>query len=506
MEILKDRVLIVGGGPVGLSLALVLAKYKIYSVILEEREEPTSLDESRAITWMPRGLEFLNWLGIEQRFLKEGLIRYYHQFESPKQPLLTWSFKAIQSPYPYSLQVPQHKTEILLQESALETGFVEIRRGHKVINLTQNSNQVSVTVEHEAKIYELCTPWGVGCDGSKSKVREELSIRKHWRDYGMYSVVADFEMDCSLDKELSNIVLDPKRPYGFFYFAPGCWRFIYRINKGEDRQTTASKEFASKLIKEKLPNACIHRPLWISSFRLGQGQSDTYQKGRWLLAGDAAHAMGPSAGAGMMVGVLGAWRLGWRLALVMKNNPQSSLLLQDYSREQHDAADEIQGNNAIIFKNMSIKKPIIATIRSFFMKNILSKVSKIENVALEKEALLRQALPVISSTDYHIPKGWITSKRIGPWILGQRIPYIVNESSFNPLDFTDLGYTIFSIGKSDKQKERELFQHLMDSLKLPTDVKVVTPDEKSLYRVKNMKFIFVVVRPDQHILSILEEG
>lgn len=76
--------------------------------------------------------------------------------------------------------------------------------------------------------------------------------------------------------------------------------------------------------------------------------------GRWLLAGDAAHAMGPSAGAGMMLGVFGAWRLGWRLARVTVDAaPQE--LLDDYGREQRAAAAQVQQANARIFRNLAVR-------------------------------------------------------------------------------------------------------------------------------------------------------
>jgi hypothetical protein len=90
----------------------------------------------------------------------------------------------------------------------------------------------------------------------------------------------------------------------------------------------------TELLKSKLVGTRVHRFLWASAFRLGQGQSEGYRKGCWLLCGDAAHAMGPSAGAGMMVGVLGAWRLGWRLALAAKGDPRAEELLAGYEREQ----------------------------------------------------------------------------------------------------------------------------------------------------------------------------
>lgn len=94
-------VLIVGGGPVGLALSLVLSKYKIPSLILEAKEDPTSKDESRAITWMPRGMEFLEWLGIFNRFYEKGVIRVLHQFENQHGKLLGWPFDTLETPYQY---------------------------------------------------------------------------------------------------------------------------------------------------------------------------------------------------------------------------------------------------------------------------------------------------------------------------------------------------------------------------------------------------------------------
>lgn len=58
-----QRIAIVGGGPVGLALSLILARYQVPTIILESRSGPTPRHESRAIVWMPRGLELLEWLG-----------------------------------------------------------------------------------------------------------------------------------------------------------------------------------------------------------------------------------------------------------------------------------------------------------------------------------------------------------------------------------------------------------------------------------------------------------
>ena len=68
-------------------------------------------------------------------------------------------------------------------------------------------------------------------------------------------------------------MLDPRRPYGFFYFSPGRWRFIYRINESEDRSAMTTQEAAAKLLKSKLPRAQVHRFFWASAFQLGQSHS-----------------------------------------------------------------------------------------------------------------------------------------------------------------------------------------------------------------------------------------
>ena len=131
--------------------------------------------------------------------------------------------------------------------------------------------------------------------------------------------------------------------------------------------------------------------MWASAFRLGQGQSESYRKGRWLLCGDAAHAMGPSAGAGMMVGVLGAWLLGWRLALAAKGDPRAEELLAGYERGQRAASEDVQNANATIFRNMALANPVAAAAHSLVLRG-LSHLKPVVRRMTEKEALVTQRL------------------------------------------------------------------------------------------------------------------
>ena len=386
-----EPAVIIGGGPVGLTLSLVLARYGVPTLVLEARKTPTPPDESRAVTWMPKGLELLDWLELGENFDRQGVRRVAHEFWADERRLLRMPFDEVRSTHRYTLQLPQHDSEIMLEGAALRTGMVEIRRGHRVVGLDQNEHEASVNVEGPDTAYDLTAPYAVGCDGARSNVRRALGIGTRWRDYGTHSAVADFEMGCGLPKEVSGIVLDPSRPYGFFYFAPGRWRLIYRINEGEDRLAMTTEDAATELLKSKLSGVQVHQFLWASAFRLGQGQGETYRKGRWLLCGDAAHAMGPSAGAGMMVGVLGAWRLGWRLAMSVKGGARSEELLVGYEREQRAASEEVQNANARIFRQMALSNPTAAAVRSAALRG-LSRLRPVVRRMTEKEALVTQTL------------------------------------------------------------------------------------------------------------------
>ena len=93
------------------------------------------------------------------------------------------------------------------------------------------------------------------------------------------------------------------------------------------------------------------------------------------------------------IGILGAWRPGWRLALVTMEDYRAEELLPGYDREQHTASEEVQNANATIFRNMALANPVAATVRSAALRG-LSHAGPIVRRMTEKEALVRQSLYV----------------------------------------------------------------------------------------------------------------
>ncbi len=494
-------IIIVGAGPVGLALALVLARYGVSSLVLEARAAPTPRDESRAITWMPRGLELLDWLGLGHTFAEVGVHRRAHEFWANGRPLLALPFDAVDSVHAYTLQLPQHDTETLLESAALATGCVEIRRGHRVVEVGGSATEATARVEGPHGAYHVAAPWAVGCDGFWSNVRKGLGIATTWRDYGAYSAVADFEMQCDLPVDVSRVVLDPARPYGFFYFAPGRWRLIYRLNRGEDRQAMTTEAAATDLLHAKLPGARVDRFLWASAFRLGSAQSSTYRHGRWLLAGDAAHAMGPSAGAGMMVGVLGAWRLGWRLALAVQGHARGTALLDDYAHEQRFAADEVQDANALIFRSIALTNPIAAALRGVVMRG-LARLPFFTRQLTAKEALVSQTLPVSGAADKPATGVWKELDRLGAWKAGRRIPAAAVGSIYHANGADLRSHLLISIGHVNVQAQG-LAATLAEHSPVPVQVLEAHPDRATQWREAGTSSVAVaLVRPDQHVVAI----
>lgn len=495
-------IVIVGGGPVGLVLSLVMARYEVPTLLLESRLQPTPRDESRAITWMPRGLELLDWLGLGALFAQLGVLRTAHEFWSGRQRLLTLPFDQVDSTHPYTLQLPQHDTEALLERAALATGCVEIRRGHSVVSVGQRDDAATMLVEGPEGSYEVSAPWAVGCDGARSTVRHSLGIESIHRDYGSYSVVADFEMDCDLPTDVSRLVLDHQRPYGFFYFSPRRWRLVYRLNPGEDRNAMITEEAATAILVERLPSARVNRFLWASAFPLRQGQSATYRKGRWLLSGDAAHAMGPSAGAGMMVGVLGAWRLGWRLALAAKEHPDAEglldRLLDDYDREQHAAADDIQDANATIFRNVAMRNPVAAGLRTQALR-LLGRTS-LPRKLVAREALTSQVLPASRANDRLKGETLKEIQVVGRWEVGRRAP---SEA----LRYTGLHHMLLPVGGIrgvEQCAEASIKRAAEDAPFRVSLISASTTKVQYAFESGVSAPTYALVRPDQHVVAIYQ--
>lgn len=385
-------VLIVGGGPVGLTIALALARRGLRSTVIERRAEPTPVLESRAITWMPRAIEVATALSVDAGLQKQSHKRTVHRFAGPGgTTLATIRFDRLRHPHPYTLQLPQGESERLLEMAAADSGKVEVVRGAEVIAIAQDSRSVTVTYRNpaSARSRSLQARYGVAADGASSSVRQFLDVPISRVRYGARSVVADFVGTAGIPPDESVLVLDSARPRGLFPITPHRWRLIYRVNSRDDPATAATPDVASNHLKRYFPTAHADAFTWSSSFELTQGDAAAYVKGRWILAGDAAHPMGPSAGAGMMLGVLGSWRLAWALDRVRSGHPTA---LEEYAVAQKLAAARVQHSNALIFRQTAVTSRAFGALRTPLFA-LAARATPMPIALARREALVNEPLP-----------------------------------------------------------------------------------------------------------------
>src|SRR5271167_747168 len=171
-------VMIVGAGPVGLTLAAGLAKQGIRSIVLEKKPE---LDEhSRALAVQASTLELLNSYGMADEFMQEGcFLRQvnWHDVDRGKVVLrMSFDEIATETAYPGVLFIPQDRVEHLLLHRVLETGLCEVRFGHQFVSYTEASDHLVVSFADSSEVQTTMTAsFLVGCDGAHSGVRRAWS-------------------------------------------------------------------------------------------------------------------------------------------------------------------------------------------------------------------------------------------------------------------------------------------------------------------------------------------
>ncbi|WP_405578575.1 FAD-dependent monooxygenase [Streptomyces sp. NBC_01092] len=333
---MEDRhVVIAGGGPVGLWLAAELRLGGISVTVVEER---TEIDErSKALTIHPRTIEVLASRGIHGPFLAEGLTIPFGHFAMLDDRL---DFRGLDTPFPYTLFLPQARTEELLQEHALRLGAT-IVRGQRVTGFTETGRSVTVQVTGPEGTYEIEGAYLVGCDGVGSTVRTAAGI-----DFpGTPSTVLGWLGDVTLDNPPRN-AFSSFTHHGGVMVAPLPGGRFRVVGVSPDSVTTewpgdlTLDELRRKTVAIAGDDLGMRDPSWLSRFGNATRLAAEYRRGRVLLAGDAAHQHFPTGGVGMNVGIQDAHNLGWKLAATLNGRAPEGLL-DTYHAERHPVGAQL---------------------------------------------------------------------------------------------------------------------------------------------------------------------
>lgn len=329
------EVVIVGYGPVGNTLAILLGQLGHSVVVLERQPEAYPLP--RAVHFDHEVGRILQSCGIgaDLRDVTEPVDIYEWRSGTGATLLRFGRTGHSSSGWPLSSMFSQPELENLLDRRARSLPGVEIRRGTEVSGLVQTSEDVTVrTAAHG----EVRAQYVVGCDGANSAVRELLSVPLC--DLGFFYdwLVVDVILHEPRVFDPPNLqICDPARPATVVSGGPGRRRWEFMRLPHETLNELSEEARAWELLASwdvHPGNARLERHA-MYTFRARYVQQ--WRAGRVLLAGDAAHLMPPFAGQGMCAGIRDVANLAWKLDLVLRNRAAQALL-DSYEQERLPSA------------------------------------------------------------------------------------------------------------------------------------------------------------------------
>ena len=340
----RRPVVIVGAGPVGLTIAVGLARYGIPAVVLEPRDSVSF--GSRAACISRRSLEIWDRFGVARRPLEKGLswtggrsfwhgheVLNFHMPDDEDQKL------------PPMINLQQCYAEQYLVDALETCPDCTIRWHSRLTGVRPSQDGVRLSVETPEGSYELDADWVVAADGARSFVRQALGLRMEGTSYEGRYLIADIKLRSDHPTERRAWFDPPSNPGStvLMHRQPDdVWRIDYQLRDEEDSATELQEERVRARIDAHL---CMigerqdYELIWISLYKAHCLTLDRYRHGRILFAGDAAHLVPIFGVRGMNSGVDDAGNLVWKLAAVIQGRGGDGLL-DSYSHERVFAAHE----------------------------------------------------------------------------------------------------------------------------------------------------------------------
>ena len=338
-------IVIVGGGPVGLTLALALAAQGQRAIVLED--DSTVSEGSRALGMSKRTLEIWEALGAVAPVVARGLAwsggriyrgtRLVSAFDMPVDA---------DQPHGPMTNIQQCWADQALLDALRQRYKLEPRWRSRCTGVVPAGDHVTVRVSCPAGEYELAARFVVACDGARSVVRSALGLRMEGSSATATYVIADIRADLTLPVCRHAWFDPPSLPRGatvLMHKQPDeIWRIDYQIGDTDQLAEHLRPEVVTDRIRahlESIGEATDFSLEWISSYQARKLTLPSYRAGRVLFAGDAAHLVPIFGIRGLNSGVEDAFTLAWRLARVIEDKAPIDLL-DGYSQERVAAARE----------------------------------------------------------------------------------------------------------------------------------------------------------------------
>lgn len=337
------QVSIVGGGPVGMALAIELGQRGVDVVVIEKEPNLHTIPKGQNLT--QRTMEHFRTWGVEQRvrearlmpdgYPASGVNAYGHLLSEFSHP---WYRRSEVSQYYFAAneRLPQYLTERALRERVEHLPSVRVELGVAATEVSVDESGAEVATAHGT----IRSDYVVGSDGSRSVVRTGIGIDEEIRDHDRMMVLLVFR-----SRRLAQLLEERFGPTAFFNVLrsdlDGYWRFLGTVDttgqwffhapvaRDTDRTNLDYRSLLHETVGTDFPIDLDYMGFW----NLRIAIANDYRSGRGFIAGDSAHSHPPYGGYGINTGFEDARNLGWKLAAVI-DGWAGDALLDSYATER----------------------------------------------------------------------------------------------------------------------------------------------------------------------------
>ncbi len=342
----RHPVVIIGGGPIGMGMALDLGRKGTQVLVLDDHDGVGQ--GSRAICFARRTLDIADRLGCGPQMLDKGVVWnvgrvFYGESEvftfnlSPEEGLRNPAFINLQQPYFEKFLVEQIRTE------QAKGAPIEIRGCNQLIGVTSHDGYVHLDVDTPDGPYSLEADWLIACDGARSPVRNIMGLDFDGRVFEDNFLIADVKMTAPFPTERWFWFEPPFKNSGqsaLLHKQPDdIWRIDFQLGWDIDRKAELEPSKVRERVDAMLGDDVEYELEWTSIYTFQCRRMDKFRHGPVLFAGDSAHQVSPFGARGANSGMHDVDNLAWKLDMVIKGQAQTSLL-DTYSQERELGADE----------------------------------------------------------------------------------------------------------------------------------------------------------------------